>query len=120
MDVKQKEHAVIEFLSLEGRSGKEIAIRLQDVYGEAACSCDPVFQWRNRVRNGDAGLQHENPPGRPPRSETDHQILDIIRDHPFASLRMIAEMLGLSPETFRFHLLRIGDVLKALHRLPTL
>ena len=118
MDVKQKQRAVIEFLLLEGRAGEEIAIRLHDVYGEATYSRATVFRWTNRVRSGDAGLQPEKPPGRPPRCETDRQIRDIIRDHRFASLRIIAEMLCLSPETIRLHLLRIGYVLKALHWIP--
>jgi hypothetical protein len=117
MDVTQKQRAVIEFLVLEGRAGEEITIRLHDVYGEDADSRATVFRWINRIRRSDGELESEKPPGRPPRYETDRQIQEIIRDHPFASLRMIAEMLGLSSETVRLHLLRIGSVLKALHRI---
>jgi hypothetical protein len=34
------------------------------------------------------------------------------------SLRTVAEMLGISPESVRLHLLRIGHVVKALHWIP--
>jgi transposase len=118
MDVKQKQRTVIEFLLLEGRAGEEITIRLYDVYGEDAYSRVTVFRWINRIRSSDGELESEKPPSRPPRYETDRQIQEIIRDHPFPSLRMIAEMLGISPETVRLLLLRIGYVLKALHWIP--
>jgi hypothetical protein len=38
MDMKQKQCAVIEFLSLEGPPGDEIAIRLHNAVKEAAYS----------------------------------------------------------------------------------
>jgi DNA-binding CsgD family transcriptional regulator len=38
----------------------------------------------------------------------DGQIQLIERGGPFASLRTIAEVLGVYPETIRFHLSRIG------------
>jgi transposase len=100
MNVKQKQRAVVEFLFLEGRTGEEIAIRLHDVYGEAASSRATIFRWINRVCSGDAEFQPEKPSRRSSRYETDCQIQNIIRDHQSASLRMIAEMLGLSQERF--------------------
>jgi transposase len=119
LDVKQKIPAVIKFLLLEGRDREEITIRLHDAYGEAAYSRATVFRWINRVRTGDAGLQPEKPAGRRPGHEIDPQIQDIIRDHPFASSQMIAEMLSLSPETLRFQLLS-RYVLHDAHRPPNL
>jgi hypothetical protein len=69
----------------------------------------------NKIRSGKQELQSNKSPGRPPRYETDDNIRNILRDNPFASLRPIAEMLGISLETVRLYLLRIGYVLKALH-----
>jgi hypothetical protein len=40
---------------------------------------------------------------------------DIVRDHTFSSLRIIAVILIISPEMIRLHLWRIDDVLKVLH-----
>jgi hypothetical protein len=53
MDLKQEQHAVIEFLFLEGRTGEAVAIRLRDMSGEPAYSRATVFQRINRVRNLD-------------------------------------------------------------------
>jgi hypothetical protein len=118
MHTKQKQFAVIELLFLEGWPGDEIPIRLHNLYEEAACSRATVFRWISTIRSGNSELQSDKSPGRQPRCETDWNIRSILRDNPFASLRMIAEMLGIPPETVRFHLLRIGYVLKALHWVP--
>jgi hypothetical protein len=109
---------VTEFLLLEGRPGDEIAIRLHNISEEAADSRATAFRWITTICRGNPELQSDKPPERPSRYETDEDICDILRDNPFASLRTIAEMLGICPETVRLHLLRIGYVLKALHWVP--
>jgi hypothetical protein len=43
MDVKEEKRVVVEFLSLEGCTGDEILIRLQNVYGPDAYSRPFVF-----------------------------------------------------------------------------
>jgi DNA-binding CsgD family transcriptional regulator len=48
----------------------------------------------------------------------DEYIRKVLRGNPVASLRAIAEMLGIALETVRLHLLRIAYVLKDLHRVP--
>jgi hypothetical protein len=106
---------VIEFLLIEGRPGDEIASRLHNVYEEADHSRATVFRWISKTVSGNSELQSDKSLGRPPRYDTDGDIRNILRDNPFALLRTIVEMLGMSPETDRLHLLRIGYVLKALH-----
>jgi hypothetical protein len=45
-------------------------------------------------------------------------IRNTLRDDPFASLRTITKVLGISPETVWLHLLQIGQVMNALHWVP--
>jgi hypothetical protein len=45
-------------------------------------------------------------------------IFKIFSENPFVSYRRIGEKLGISPETVRLYLWRIGYVLKALHWAP--
>jgi hypothetical protein len=61
MDTMQKQHAGIEFLTLEGRPGGKIAIRLNSVYEEAAYSRATVFQWISKIRSGNSEFQSDRP-----------------------------------------------------------
>jgi hypothetical protein len=58
MDVKEKQRAVIEFLSLEGCPGDEILIRLQNVHGTDGYSRSSVFHWIQGVRRGNEELRN--------------------------------------------------------------
>jgi hypothetical protein len=74
MDVKEKPHAVIEFLLLEGCTGNGIFMRLQNVFGPDAYSRSSVFHWIQEVRRGNEELRNEGRPGRPTRHEADASI----------------------------------------------
>jgi hypothetical protein len=112
-DVKDKQRAVIEFLSLEGSPSDEIITRLQNVDGEDAYSRVLVFRWIREVGQDNQELRDEGRPGGPCRPETDDAIRAILFNEPTASLRTIAETLLISPATVRTHLSRIGYTLKA-------
>jgi DNA-binding NarL/FixJ family response regulator len=114
MDVKQKQRAVIEFLLLERCAGDEIAAGLQNVYGEDAYCRASVFRWIQEIRRGNKELRNEGCPGRPCRREVDAAIRSILQDEPSTSLPTIAGTLGISPETVRTHMARIGYRLRAL------
>jgi nucleoside-diphosphate-sugar epimerase len=118
MDVKEKQHAVIEFPLLEGCPGDEILTRLPNVYGPDAYSRSSVFHWIQEVRRGNEELRNEGRPGRPPRHEVDASIRSILQDNPNASLSTIANASQTCPETVRNHMSRIGHVLKCLHWIP--
>jgi hypothetical protein len=118
MDIRQRQDAVIEFLFFEGRPGDEIAIRLHSVYEEADYPPAMACRWISKIRSENLGLQSDKSPGTTPRYETDGYIRNILRDNPFAPFRTVAEMLAVSPETVRLHLLRIGYVLRILHWVP--
>jgi hypothetical protein len=59
MDVKEKHHAVIEFLLLEGCTGDAILMRLQNVHGPDAYSRSAVFHWIQGIRRGNEELCNE-------------------------------------------------------------
>jgi transposase-like protein len=115
MDVKDKQRAVIEFLSLEGRAGKEIVNCFRNLYGSAARCRASVFRWISEVRCRSEELRNEGRPGRHDQYETDAAIRSIRYEDPNASLRTIAETLSISPETVYVHTSRMGSNLKTLH-----
>jgi hypothetical protein len=63
MDAKEKQGAAIVFLSLDGRPGEEIEIRISNLYGEAACSSSTVSRWRKKIRSENHELQRDKAPG---------------------------------------------------------
>jgi DNA-binding NarL/FixJ family response regulator len=103
MDVKMKQRAVIEFLLLQRSDDEEIAQRLRNAHGDGLYFLIAIFRWIKEVRNGNENSVTKGG-SRPYQYEIDSYIQDIREDDPFASLRMIADMLSISPETVRTHL----------------
>jgi hypothetical protein len=118
MNVEAKQRAVIEFLLLERYAGEEIAIRLRNVCGLAACCHALVLRWISEIRRGNEELRNEGRPGRPYRHETNAAIQSILQEDPNPSLRTIAETLSILPETVRIQMSRIGHTLKTLRWIP--
>jgi hypothetical protein len=77
-----------------------------------------VFRWMNEIRRGNEELRNERGPERPYHYETDAVLCSILRDDPNTSLRTIADMLSIAPETVRTHMSRIGSPLKSLRWIP--
>jgi DNA-binding NarL/FixJ family response regulator len=99
---------VIEFLLLEGRESDGIVLRLQNAYRRDAYYRASVFRWMNEIHRGNEELRNVERPGRPSRYETDAALRSTLRDDPNALLRIITDMLSISPETVRTHMSRIG------------
>ena len=57
--------AVIRYLYLKGKTGKEIHGELADVYGSSAPSYAPVKFWLGEFKRGRTSLEDEARPGRP-------------------------------------------------------
>jgi hypothetical protein len=114
MGVKPKQRAVIEFLLLGECESDDIVLRLQNAYGRDTYCRVSVFRWMNEICHGNEEVGNEERPGRPSRCERGAAICSVLRDDPNASLRTIAGMLSISPETVRTHMSRIARTLKSL------
>ena len=96
---KVEYHAVIRYLYLKGKTGKEIHGELADVYGSAAPSYAQVKFWVGEFKRGRTSLENEARSGRP-LDATDEEICKKVRDLVYSDRRIqveeIAQALGIS------------------------
>ena len=91
--------AVIRYLYLKGKTGKEIHGELADVYGSSAPSYTQVKFWVGEFKRGRTSLQDEAWSGHP-LDATDEEICKKVRDLVYSDSRIhveeIAQALGIS------------------------
>jgi len=94
-----KYRAVIEFLVLEGRNGKEIDERLRAVYGTSAPSTATVYNWVREVKNGRQSLEDDPRTGGPRTAVTEAKVaavLAMVKEDRQITIAQLAESLGIS------------------------
>jgi [histone H3]-lysine36 N-dimethyltransferase SETMAR len=94
-----RQKAVIEFLTKEGATAKNISDRLKVVYGDSALSYVSVTRWVVHFKNGNEDICDKPRSGRPPSAATaDNKaaVDGLIRSDRRVSCRIIAESLGIS------------------------
>ena len=91
--------AVIRYLYLKGKTGKEIHGELADVYGSSAPSYAQVKFWVGEFKRGKTSLEDEARSGRP-LDATDEEMCKEVRDLVYSDRRNqveeIAQALGIS------------------------
>ena len=91
--------AVIRYLYLNDKTGKEIQGELADVYGSSAPSCAQVKFWVGGFKRGRTSLEDEARSGRP-LDATDGEMCKKVRDRVYSDRRIqveeIAQALGIS------------------------
>ena len=91
--------AVIRYLYLKGKTGKEIHGELADVYGSSAQSYAQVKFWVGEFKRGRTSLEDEARSGRP-LDATDEEMCKKVRDLVYYDRRIqveeIAQALGIS------------------------
>ena len=96
---KVEYHAVILYLYLKGKTGKEIHGELADVYGSSAPSYAQVKLWVGEFKRGRTSLEDEARSGRP-LDATDEEMYKKVRDLVYSDRRIqaeeIAQALGIS------------------------
>ena len=96
---KVEYRAVIRYLYLKGKTGKEIHGELADVYGSSAPSYAQVKFWVGEFKRGRTSLEEEARPGRP-LDATDEEMCKKVRDLVYSDRRVqveeIAQALGIS------------------------
>ena len=83
---KVEYRAVIRYLYLNGKTGKEIHGELADVYGSSAPSCTQVKFWVGEFKRGRTSLD-EARSGRP-LDATEKEICKKVRDLEYSDRRI--------------------------------
>ena len=98
---KVEYRAIIRYLYLKSKIGKEIHGKLADVYGSSAPSYARIKFWVGEFKCGRTSLEDEARSGRPPDA-TDEEKFKKIRDLVYSDRRIrveeIAQALGISHE----------------------
>ena len=96
---KVEYRAVIRYLHLKGKTGKEIHGKLADVYGSSAPSYAQVKFWVGQFKRGRTSLEDEARSGRP-MDATDEEMCEKVRDLVYSDRRIqveeIAQAFGIS------------------------
>ena len=96
---KAEYHAVIRYLYLKGKTGKEIHGELADVYGSSAPSYAQVKFWVGEFKRSRTSLEDEARSARP-LDATDKEMCKKVRDLVYSDRRIqveeIAQVLGIS------------------------
>ena len=96
---KVEYRAVIRYLYLKGKTGKEIHGELANVYGSSAPSYAQVIFWVGEFKRGRTSLEDEARSGRP-LDATDEEMCKKVRDLVYSYRRLqveeIAQALGIS------------------------
>ena len=96
---KVEYRAVIRYLYLKGKTGKEIHGELADVYGSSVPSYAQVKFWVGEFKRGRTSLEDEARSGRP-LDATDEEMCKKVRDLVYSDRRIqveeIAQALGIS------------------------
>ena len=83
-------HAVIRYLYLKGKTGKEIHSEIADVYGSSAPSYAQVKFWVREFKRGRTSLQDEARSGHP-LDATDKEMCKKVRDLVYYDRRIQVE-----------------------------
>ena len=96
---KVEYHAVIRYLYLKGKTGKEIHGELADVYGSSASSYARVKFRLGEFKRGRTSLADEAKSGRPLDSTDEKmckKVLDLVYSDRRIQVEEIAQALGIS------------------------
>ena len=96
---KMEYRAVIRYLHLKGKTGKDIHAELVDVYGSSAPSYAQIKFWVGEFKRGRTSLEDEARSGRPVDA-TDDEMCNKVKDLVYSDRRIkveeIAQALGIS------------------------
>ena len=106
-----RQKAVIEFLTKECATAKNISDRLKIVYGDNSLSYTSVRRWVAHFKNGNDDICDNPRSGRPPSAATAENkatVDDLIRSDRRVSCRIIAESLGIGHSTVQTIISELG------------
>lgn len=99
-DIQQR--CSIKFCFLLGKNVKETEEMLRQAYGDDAMDRSNVYRWFGHLKNGRTSIADKLRSGRPVSGRSDGmivQIADLIAKDRRMSVRMMAEILGISKDT---------------------
>lgn len=102
MDEKSIEvRAVLKYLILKGNDNDEILDELHDVYGEDCISLRTIQGRRKSIADGTFSILDKPRSGRPPITQFDDKIENMLSEDPSISAKTIAEKLNISRATVK-------------------
>jgi hypothetical protein len=93
-----EQRAVVPLLSLKGLKAKEIEMELTSIFRDEALLISAVKKWRRRFLRKRTELGDELPSRSPINSGLIHVIIDLIRERPFLSCKILCRHLRVSKE----------------------
>jgi histone-lysine N-methyltransferase SETMAR len=106
-----RQKAVVEFLTKEGNTAKNISDRLKTVYGDNCLSYASVKRWVVHFKNGESDICDKPRSGRPPSVATPEKkasVDGLIRNNRRISCRVIADSVGISLGTAQTIVAELG------------
>nr|CDJ95881.1 Serine threonine protein kinase-related domain containing protein [Haemonchus contortus] len=90
-----------------GRKATETARDINEAFGPGTTSLHTVQRWFKKFRSGDENLEDDERSGRP-SDVNDNQLRALVKANPCATVRKLAEELGVSSTSVSKHLKQIG------------
>ena len=93
-----KYRAVIEFLVLEGNTGKQIDERLKAAYGPLAPSTATIYNWVREFKHGRQSLEDDPRPGGPKYIITEEKVSAVqamVKEDRRITIAQLAETLDI-------------------------
>jgi transposase len=108
------QRAIASVLTLKGLKAKEIEMELTSVYGDEALEISAVKKWLTCFLQGRTKLGDDRRSGTTAKSDLTQVIVEVIRECPFLSCKILCRHLRISNERcLRFLHKKLG--LKEFH-----
>jgi len=104
LSVKVEQCVNAKFCVKRGKYATEMYDMLKKVYGDECLSCNQVFEWFKRFKEGREEIGHDQRPRLPSTSKTDadiEKVDEIVRQNHRLSFRAVAELINIDKETVR-------------------
>ena len=93
--------AVLKFLFSKKYDNKTVLSEIQSVYGDDGVSLRTVQRQRQNYDNGTFSIFDKNRSGRPPITQYDGQISELLKENPYIKTKEIAQKFSIDKNTVK-------------------
>jgi transposase len=94
-----EQRAVVHFLTVKGLKAKEIEMELTSIYEDEALQISALKKWWTRFLQGRTELGDNPRLGRPTNPDLTEAMIELIRERPFLSTKIVCRHLRVSKDT---------------------